>query len=129
MRKLNDITKIKKVIKDFLIDTRPTISGLCIKLGVTPVTLFKYIEDFPDDPITEQLISAYQHIVNTWESKLFDKGSQIPAIFYLKTIRRFGYRWNDSSSSSSQDQSSSSEAAIQNRLKFEYEIVKRDDKK
>lgn len=90
--KLNDLEQIKSVVLEYKKDTKPSLVDLCDKLKVTPPTFYAAMEK--DDEIAECLIEAWNHLVKCWEKKLWES-SPTAAIFYLKTIRRFGFEWRD----------------------------------
>jgi hypothetical protein len=91
---LNDLEKISAIVCEYKKDPRPTIAGLCRRLEVCPDTLYSKMKD--EDEIADKLMEAYTHLVETHEARLHDK-SCVGSIFYLKTLKRFGYEFKENS--------------------------------
>lgn len=91
-RSLQDVEKIKKIVDEYITLEQPTFVGLCRKLGVCANTVYHAMDR--DDDISEELKRAWMYLIDFWEHRLCEK-NYVAAIFYLKTVRKFGFRWND----------------------------------
>lgn len=106
--RLGDPVKVDRVTNDF----RPTITGLCLSLGITRQTLWNYIRDDEGnyaEGIQKVAQMAKLMVENALEHKLYDAGCN-GAIFNLKS--NFG--WEDKSVIDHQnsDQSMRPDAAV-----------------
>ena len=90
--KLTDLRAIKSTVEQYKKDEKPTFVGLCRMLKCTPNTIYRAMER--GDDIAYELRDAWSYLIETWEKKLYSS-QPTPAIFYLKTIRRFDLSWRD----------------------------------
>jgi hypothetical protein len=112
-RLLMDLAVISKVVSKYKEEKQPTFAGYCRMLKCSPDTLYKRMND--EDDIAETLYEGWLHLLESWEKNLYNKDLKIPAMFYCKTIRRFGFRWNDG-----QDDSNN---IIPNKLDINISII------
>jgi hypothetical protein len=91
-RSLNNLEEISKVVLEYKNDPQPTLVGLCRMLKVTPPTLYSRMDE--EDEIADKLMEAWFHLVESHEKALWSKVF-IPHLFYLKTIKRFGFSYKD----------------------------------
>ena len=90
--KLNDLEKVKSVINEYKKDDKPTFVGLCRMLGVMPQALYAAMDR--DDDIADAIKDGWTWLIYCWEKRLYSS-QPTPAMFYLKTIRRFDFLWRD----------------------------------
>jgi len=94
-RKLTNLEEVKSIVKEYKNNPKPTLVELCQALKIVPLTLYSYMDR--DDEMAEVLIDGWQYLIGCHEKALWEK-NPVSHMFYLKTIKRFGYRFNDQES-------------------------------
>ena len=93
LKKLRDPELVRVVVERFILDEKPTISGLLISLDLKHLTtLHAYMAG--KDEIADLITTAYLHIVYSHEVRMYEK-SATGSIFYLKTLKKCGFNFRD----------------------------------
>jgi hypothetical protein len=86
LRKLSDINEVKKIVEEYKLNTKPTLSGLARALGIHPDTLYRNSDR--DDEIGDILVDTYLWLIQKHEEALWDSKNYVSHIFWLKCLKK-----------------------------------------
>lgn len=89
-----NLPELKKIMKEFTEDTRPSIAGLIRKLKLTTYNQF-YVYLNMKDEIGEIFKDAYMYLVEFHERRLCDPKSSVNSIFVLKCLKKLGVSYKE----------------------------------